>query len=51
MFGGAGLEQPPSKEEIREAEIQASATIKSAAITCLTLYIAPFIIDAVKKLV
>ncbi|KAK6534296.1 hypothetical protein TWF281_005624 [Arthrobotrys megalospora] len=51
MFGGPGLEQPPSAEEIREAEIQASATVKNAAITCLVLYLTPFALDFVRKLV
>ncbi|KAK6341045.1 hypothetical protein TWF696_009355 [Orbilia brochopaga] len=52
MFGGPGLDQPPpSKEEIKAAEIQTSATVKTAAITCLVLYLAPFAIDAVRKLV
>ncbi|KAF3902014.1 hypothetical protein AA313_de0203585 [Arthrobotrys entomopaga] len=41
MFGGPGLEQPPTPEEIRAAEIQASATVKSGAITCLVLYLSP----------
>ncbi|KAK6361645.1 hypothetical protein TWF730_005363 [Orbilia blumenaviensis] len=51
MFGGPGMEQPPSAEEIREAEIQSSATVKNAVITCVVLYVAPFAIDFVRKLV
>lgn len=51
MFGGPGLEEPPSEGEIREAEIRSSATVKNAAITCLVLYLTPFALDFVRKLV
>ncbi|KAF3311227.1 hypothetical protein TWF173_008525 [Orbilia oligospora] len=51
MFSGQGLEQPPSQQEIREAEIQSSATVKNAAITCLVLYLSPFALDFVRKLI
>ncbi|KAF3918841.1 hypothetical protein ABW20_dc0101413 [Dactylellina cionopaga] len=52
MFGPSGQDQPPpTKEEIKAAEIMASDTVKTAAIACLVLYLSPFALDVVWKLV
>ncbi|KAK1828615.1 mitochondrial outer membrane translocase complex, subunit Tom5 [Podospora conica] len=49
MFGAF---QPPqlSAEEIRAGELEAAFTIKLALAGALSLYISPFIIDGISKL-
>ncbi|KAK3331244.1 mitochondrial outer membrane translocase complex, subunit Tom5 [Apodospora peruviana] len=49
MFGGF---QPPqaSPEEIRAAEAEATFTIQQALATAAALYLSPFVIDAVWKI-
>ncbi|CCC08643.1 mitochondrial outer membrane translocase complex, subunit Tom5 [Copromyces sp. CBS 386.78] len=48
MFGGF---QPPalSREELQAAEAEATFTIQRAVFTAVALYLSPFVIDAVSK--
>jgi len=41
MFGGA----PPSKAEIKKMEDRANDDIKFALVSCVALYLAPFVVD------
>jgi len=49
MFGGPP--PPPSKAELQAQEEEASQTVKWTAGTCLLLYLSPFAIDLIRKLV
>ncbi|PNS19989.1 hypothetical protein CAC42_7956 [Sphaceloma murrayae] len=49
MFGGPP--PPPSKAELEQQEQIAKVTMTGAALTCAILYLSPFAIDYVKKLV
>ncbi|PSK45255.1 hypothetical protein C1H76_8405 [Elsinoe australis] len=49
MFGGPP--PPPSKAELEAQEQVANMTVASAAVTCVLLYLSPFAVDYVKKLV
>ncbi|KAF4556862.1 Hypothetical protein D9617_1g087440 [Elsinoe fawcettii] len=49
MFGGPP--PPPSKAELEAQERIANANVAGAAVTCVLLYLSPFAIDYVKKLV
>ncbi|KAK4580234.1 hypothetical protein LTR86_000437 [Recurvomyces mirabilis] len=49
MFGGPP--PPPSAEELRQQEVAASATLYSAGVMCVLLYLSPFAADYVKQLI
>jgi len=46
MFSG---QAPPSKEEIKAGEIEASQAVQMAVVGSILLYLSPFAIDFVKK--
>ncbi|KAL1584754.1 hypothetical protein WHR41_06940 [Cladosporium halotolerans] len=48
MFGAP---PPPSAEELRQQEALASQTVYGALATCVLLYLSPFAVDYVSKLV
>ncbi|KAF2811878.1 uncharacterized protein BDZ99DRAFT_519120 [Mytilinidion resinicola] len=47
----AGQPPPPSKAELQAQEAQANQEIKFTAGMCLLLYLSPFAIEYVRKLV
>ncbi|KAM0805280.1 mitochondrial outer membrane translocase complex, subunit Tom5 [Usnea florida] len=49
MFGGP--QAPPSKAELKAAEDEAFQTVKQVAAASILLYLSPFVVDYVKKLV
>ncbi|KAF2156092.1 hypothetical protein K461DRAFT_291044 [Myriangium duriaei CBS 260.36] len=49
MFGGAP--PPPSKAELKAQEEVARTTVTAGLITCALLYLSPFAVDYVKRLV
>ncbi|KAK5655935.1 hypothetical protein OQA88_5070 [Cercophora sp. LCS_1] len=49
MFGGFAP-PTPSPEELAAAEAEANLTVKMAIGSAITLYLSPFVIDAVWKL-
>jgi hypothetical protein len=49
MFGGPP--PPPSAAELKAQESEASLTVQKVIVGAILLYLSPFAIDAVKKLV
>ncbi|KAL2031232.1 hypothetical protein VTO58DRAFT_106583 [Aureobasidium pullulans] len=43
--------QPPSKAEMEAQEQSASVTVKQAIATCILLYLSPFAVEYIQKLV
>ncbi|KAI5819080.1 hypothetical protein BZA77DRAFT_260187 [Pyronema omphalodes] len=48
MFGGAP--PPPSAAEVRMQEAMAKSSIQFTISTCFLLYLSPFVVDYVQKL-
>ncbi|KAI5852250.1 hypothetical protein BZA05DRAFT_444787 [Tricharina praecox] len=48
MFGGAP--PPPSIAEVRQQEAMAKSAIQFTAATCFLLYLSPFAVEYVQKL-
>ncbi|KAH8752936.1 mitochondrial outer membrane translocase complex, subunit Tom5 [Hyaloscypha finlandica] len=49
MFGGPA--PPPSAAELKAQESEAALTVQKVVVGAILLYLSPFAIDAVKKLV
>jgi len=49
MFGGAP--PPPNPAEVRMQEAMAKSTIQFTISTCFILYLSPFVVDYVQKLI
>jgi len=49
MFGGAP--SPPSVAEVRIQESLAKSAMQFTLSTCFVLYLSPFVVDYVKKLI
>jgi len=48
MFGGAA---PLSKAELKEKEMEATQTVQTVVVGSILLYLSPFAIDFVRKLI
>ncbi|KAI5787134.1 hypothetical protein EDC01DRAFT_788883 [Geopyxis carbonaria] len=49
MFGGAP--PPPSEDEVRAQVAMAKSSLQYTLSTCFVLYLSPFVVDYVRKLI